>query len=155
MQADSASSIGPPMLKNACLTPCPFRHRPRISLPVMSAIWGVSSSRWSSRRKPGSIDPRAPEAADTGPGLRRDTRPKMRAAPWGAAPFVSLLAEDVLGAQLLDVAAVQAKPADEHLLGVLAELWRWPQFGRPPVEAHRPSLADPVAVRVVHRLHDA
>src|SRR5271154_2066381 len=37
MQHISASSIGPPMIKNASLMPCAFRHRARISLPVMSA----------------------------------------------------------------------------------------------------------------------
>src|SRR5438874_4921840 len=38
MHAVSASSIGPPMMKKMSLTPCAFRQRARISLPVSSAI---------------------------------------------------------------------------------------------------------------------
>src|SRR5689334_14955008 len=34
----SASSIGPPMMKNMSLTPCALRHLARISLPVSCAI---------------------------------------------------------------------------------------------------------------------
>src|SRR5579862_6227362 len=66
-----------------------------------------------------------------------------------------LAAEDFFGAQLGDVGAREAEPADEYLLGVLAELGRGLQFGRPSVEAHRPGLALEVAVRVFHHLHDA
>src|SRR6516164_11163346 len=47
IEHSSASSIGPPMMKKMSLTPCAFRHRARISLPVNSAI-SVSSSRFGS-----------------------------------------------------------------------------------------------------------
>src|SRR5436190_19968374 len=38
IEHSSASSIGPPMMKNMSLTPCAFRHRARISLPDNSVI---------------------------------------------------------------------------------------------------------------------
>src|SRR3954447_12902324 len=80
---------------------------------------------------------------------------KRRGRPKPAALFPRLLAEHLFGAQLLDVALAEAEPACEHVLGVLAELWRGLQFGWLAVEADRPGLAYPLAVGVVHRLHDA
>src|SRR6476620_1751323 len=73
---------------------------------------------------------------------------RLQEGPW-------LAAEHLFRPQLLDVALAEAEPAREHVLGVLAELRRRLQLGRLAVEAYRPGLAYPVAVRVVHRLHDA
>src|SRR5204862_2696873 len=67
----------------------------------------------------------------------------------------SLRSEHLLLPQLLDVAAAQVEPAGEHFVGVLAELRRRLQLGRLAVEANRPGFADPVAIGVMHRLHDA
>src|SRR5437879_931961 len=79
-------------------------------------------------------------------------RPKSKAAGRGPPPV--RLADHLLRAQRGDVALAHLEPAGEHLVGVLAELWRRLQFGRLPVEAYRPALAFPVAVGVMHDLHD-
>src|SRR5881227_462015 len=104
MQHSSASSIGPPMMKNRSLTPCAFRQRARISLPVISAMWVSSPGLW---------------------GNEKQRAARCRAAPTHD-PQAStiLLAEHLFGPQLLDLAAAQIEPAGEHLLGVLAELRR-------------------------------
>src|SRR5262245_36082223 len=65
------------------------------------------------------------------------------------------VADDLFGFQLRDVAGAHLEPAGHHLVGMLPELRRRLQFGRLTVEADRPGLALPVAIRVLHRLHDA
>src|SRR5215471_4149079 len=138
MQHNSASSIGPPMMKNRSLTPCAFRQRARISLPLISAIGGLLSRgfvlSWGAANKTGGAFGAA-RSPSHGVGV--------------------LIAEHLFAAQLGDIAAAQAQPAREHLLSVLAEFRRGFELRRLAVEAHRPSLAHPVAVRVMHRLHDA
>src|ERR1700726_2899148 len=135
MQHISASSIGPPIMKNASLTPCAFRQRARISLPLSSAIWALLSDL---ARDAGNLSLK-PETAH-------------RSAPLG---LVHRSADDFFGSQLFDITAAQVEPAGEYLLGVLAELRRRRQLGRLAIEAHRPGLALPIPVRVMHDLHDA
>jgi len=65
------------------------------------------------------------------------------------------VADDLFGFQLRNVAGAHLEPAGHHLVGMLPELRRRLQFGRLTVEADRPGLALPVAIRVLHRLHDA
>src|SRR5437763_1783199 len=151
MHLASASSIGPPMMKNRSLTPSAFRHFARISEPVSSAI-AIPFPNSSSRCRPGPADPltrRAESPAFAG------IRSKRKRRLLGAALFVSLVADDFLLTQRGEVARAHLEPFAEHLRGVLTELRRRLQLRRLAVEAHRPGLAFPIPVRVVHDLHDA
>src|SRR5579872_922798 len=157
MQADSASSIGPPIRKNRSFTPCAFRHRARMSLPVSSAI-AFPPPFLSFRRGPEStLQPieELPGGFPACAGMTKQLCENESGAHWAPLHFLSSLPEDFFGPQLLDFAAAEAEPAGEHILGMLPQLRRRLQLGRLAVEADRPGLAHPVAVRVVHRLHDA
>src|SRR5262245_60751829 len=116
------------------------------SLYLVGAWTGRSSRKI---RPPPHLLQRAQSGERTGGTVARAARLKRRRQDALA------VADDLFGFQLRDVAGAHLEPAGHHLVGMLPELRRRLQFGRLTVEADRPGLALPVAVRVLHRLHDA
>src|SRR5438445_7180535 len=112
IEHSSASSIGPPMMMNMSFTPCAFRHRARISLPVSSAILRSSLPCSAGCTRPTDGVGRTQSAIGTSDH-----------------PFV---------AQGLDLARTHAEPFPEDMRRVLSEQWGGLELRRLPVEAHRP-----------------
>src|SRR5580704_10889805 len=122
MQHISASSIGPPMMKNASLTPCAFRQRARISLPLNSAISFPPLKATGGT----GVNPMPPVINGSFP-RRRESRadlPLLALDPRFRGGDRQQSADDFFGPQPVDVAAAQIEPTGEHLFGVLAELRR-------------------------------
>src|SRR4051812_47685767 len=92
MAEDSASSIGPPIMKKRSSTPSAFRHLARISEPVSSAICVSSLAVCVLLVRPYSA--------------RRPGRGKLCGS------------DDLVLAQLRDIPLAHAEPGAEHLLGM-------------------------------------
>src|SRR5689334_8292712 len=124
----------------------PDRKRARSPSPHQSRYAAASTRGWPEKVKGPPRGPHELELAliARAPGLSDAARQHALA-----------VADDLVRFQLRDVAGAHLEPAGHHLVGMLPELRRRLQFGRLTVEADRPGLALPVAIRVLHRLHDA